>query len=111
MTVKAGRLGNFAPDASGLITATQVDNLGKLVRVSYNEPTYFVRESQVQIGTSKKQDVDQSVNVKFNGQNTKLEQISTTPLYGKQVIRVPLQNKKLSTKVIDIRTGEEVPPI
>ena len=47
MTVKAGRLGNFAPDASGLITATQVDNLGKLVRVSYNEPTYFVRESQV----------------------------------------------------------------
>lgn len=45
MTVKAGRLGNFAPDASGLLNATQVDNAGKLVRVNYLEPTYYVRES------------------------------------------------------------------
>lgn len=45
MTVKAGRLGNWANDAEKLVNAPQVDNAGKYVRVNYLEPNYFVRES------------------------------------------------------------------
>ncbi len=66
MTVKAGKLGNWAPDAEKLINAEQVDNSGK-VRVNTLEPNYFVRESQVQIGSSKKKDVNHKVNIKFDG--------------------------------------------
>ena len=82
MNVKAGRLGNWAPDASKLINAEQVDNTGKVI-VNYKEPQYFVRESQVQIGVSKKKDVDHKVNIKFDGQNARTEKVSVTPLYGK----------------------------
>jgi hypothetical protein len=47
MNVKAGRLGGWAPEAKGIINATQIDNEGKIVKVNYYEPNYFVKESEV----------------------------------------------------------------
>jgi len=44
VSVKAGKLANWAPDATGIKDATIVDNEGKYVRVNYYEPNYFVKE-------------------------------------------------------------------
>lgn len=99
---------NIAPDAVGVKSPEIIDNEGR-VRVNTYETKYAVKEEKTQVGVVNQLNTMRAVNIDHQGQSEHVISASKVPLYGRRVVKVPIKNQMVSSKVMNTETGEEVP--